>query len=245
MESYNGWPILTAENCFSKIRESGIVPWIEDPQYGSAEEYFEGALSHEEFIKRMNNFNKFAPKTTVSRYKNPNGNKEIDGFKTTFTPYAMVFALIDDYVPVTAEWKHGNSLITIVPPAGAPTPDELRFNTLTGAMRLAAMREWKEETGTHLSYCVPLSPENGHWANVRTTQTQCFLFAGEVREGGCASQNLDASEDLKMFLFPLAEWLKLMTIPDLWNENPDFGLEAVVPTLTFLALYRLGKLNLS
>ena len=162
MESYNGWPILTAENCFSKIRESGIVPWIEDPQYGFVEEYFEGAPSQEAFIKRMNNFNKFAPKTTVSRYKKPNGSKEIDGFKTTFTPYAMVFALIDDYVPVTAEWKHGNGLITIVPPAGAPTLDELRFNTLTGAMRFAAMREWKEETGTYPEMIVEIIEREGN-----------------------------------------------------------------------------------
>lgn len=244
MANHDDWPILTAENCFQEIRKSGIVPWVEKENYGPMGNYLNG-VSEDELTRRVGQVIRYAPQTIVTCYQSQDGSKKIDGFKTIFTPYAMVFALINDYVPVTVEWKHGNGLITIVPVSGTPHLQEINDSNLPKIMREVAMREWREETGTNLAYCMPVSPDNGLWANVRSTQTQCFLFAGEIKPGDDFSPNLDATEDLKMFRFSLSEWIKLMTTPDLWNQNPDFGLEAVVPTLTFLALRHFGKLSFS
>jgi len=235
-----GWPVVTAENCFDVItNECGITPW---PKLAEPEPI-------NSYLLRANNaqkqeYDRFGPKSFLVQYQNPGNSAPFNGFRSIFKPYSLVFALIDGMVPVTAEWKHGNAKITIVPVCGVPGKEEQYMPTLMDQMTATAVREWHEETGMHLSSVVPLCPIEGIWSESRKAQMRCFPFLGTVKTPLVRGKTkLDDNETLAMLLFPLDEWLKLMESESLWDLHPEFGLEACARDATYAALRRLGRLK--
>lgn len=236
-----GWPIVTSEGCFQIVRDSGIKPWkkIGEP------------VIYDQFIKtasatEINDFNRFAPKTYAVFHTNPLNDSTFNAFKVDFKPYSLVIAFIDDkYIAVTAEWKHGNDKITIVPVCGVSCKTEENIQNLSEKMKAAAIREWKEETGLELDDVMPLSSENGIYSSVRNSDTRCFPYLGYVKpytERGVTK--FDSAEHLVMLLFPIDEWIKFLEDDSLFDKNKDFGLEDCSRSATYAALRRVGKLKL-
>ncbi|MBI4095169.1 MAG: hypothetical protein HY435_03185 [Candidatus Liptonbacteria bacterium] len=234
-----GWPIVTAANCFDVIRSLGIKPWqqVREP------EPLDSFLSHATEPEK-DEYRRFGPKNFVVRYRNPHTGEPFNGFRSVFKPAAVVFALLDEHVPVTAEWKHGNDRITIVPVAGVPGKKEAELPTLADRMRATAIREWNEETGTELSSVTPLSPPSGIYSAVRPAEIQYFPFVGRVKEPVVKGPTkFDANEHLKMVLFSLNEWLALIETNELWDQRPEFGLEMCARDVTYAALRELERLK--
>lgn len=234
------WPVVTADTCFEVVRSLGVKSWPQVSEPVSFADYLGTATEDQ-----LKTFNRFAPKGSVIYHKNPYDDKPFDGFKVDFQPYACVFALINGMVPVTAEWKHGNNRITLVPVCGVPGKAEAAIPLLVDKMYATGMREWKEETGTELESLTPLSGNQGIYSTVRNSKVQCFPYLGVVKTPIVQGlTKFDDTEHLKMILVPLEEWLKLITTNELWDNNPDFGLEACTRDVTWAALHKLGRLNL-
>ena len=233
------WPVFTASGIFQGVRDLGIKSWpkVSDPV--AITDYLRDATPDQ-----LKTYDRFAPKGSVVYHTNPHNGQPFDGFKVDFKPYACVFALIDGMVPVTAEWKHGNDRITLVPVCGVPGKAEDGCTTLEEKMRATAIREWNEETGTQLKSLVALSGPDGIYSTVRNCRVQCFPFLGEVEDGAVpGATKFDETEQLQMVMVPLVEWIKLITTNKLWAQNPDFGLEACTRDVTWAALYEMDMLN--
>lgn len=234
------WPIFTAEQVFQGVRDLGVKSWPQTAPPVAIQEYLASATEDQ-----LKTYNRFAPKGSVIYHENPYDGKPFDGFKVDYKPYACVFALIDGMVPVTAEWKHGNDRITLVPVCGVPGKAEDVYTTLAEKMYATGMREWSEETGTRLKSLTPLSGPEGIYSTVRNSKVQCFPYLGEVEDNIVQGPTkFDDTEHLKMILVPLSEWIKLITTNELWAENKDFGLEACTRDVTWAALHKLGRLQL-
>lgn len=234
------WPVFTAETIFQGVRDLGIKSWPRLSEPVAITDYLRDASP-----EQLATYNRFAPKGSVVYHTNPHNDKIFDGFKVDFKPYACVFALINGMVPVTAEWKHGNDKITLVPVCGVPGKGEDAFATLEEKMYATGMREWNEETGTRLKSLTPLSGPDGIYSTVRNCKVQCFPFLGEVEDNIVQGPTkFDDTEHLKMVMVPLPEWIKLLMANELWAQNPDFGLEACTRDVTWAALYKMGKLKL-
>ena len=240
MEMHLGWPVVTAVNCFDTIRECGIKPWPKIAQEVSLIPYLASVNEGQ-----RNAFDRFGPKTSVVFHQNPHTGDPFDGFRTFFKDYACVFALIKGMVPVTAEWKHGNDRITLVPVCGVPGKAEAGIIDKVEMMQAVAMREWEEETGFKLKNATLLSPPSGVWAIVRNAHVSCFPFLGEVdMDVPKGKTKFDDTEHLQMVLFPLLEWLKLIEDPTVFEGEPDFCLEACARDITYAALRKQGRLQL-
>jgi len=240
MNKVHGWPVVTAQNCFEIIRECGIKAWPEIAPPKPIDEYLRDSTPDQ-----RKEYDRFGPRSSVVFHKSPHNGEPFNGFTTAFKPYACVFALIDGMVPVTAEWKHGNNKITLVPPCGVLNKAETALGNLVEGMHRAAEREYLEETGFTLKSVELLSPNSGIWAIVRNAHVPCFPFLGEVdMSTPQASSKFDKMEHLQMVLFPLKEWLWLMEAPHLFEGEDDFCLEACARDVTYAALRRMGKLKL-
>ena len=233
------WPVVTAENVFDVVRARGIRPWPAERKPQAASEYLQAAGS-----EQIAEFNQFAPSVEVVTHKNPHAdpcNSTFTGFRVVQKPVACVFALMDGYLPVTAEWKHGNDLITLVPPAGVPGKQEVGL-PLNEALEATALREFLEETGVPLRNVVHLGTHNGTWSTVRNSWTVFHSYFGRALRVEPGRTKFDATEHLAMVLFSLPEWVKL--IFDTPFIPPDFGIEAVARDTTTLALRHLGRLEI-
>lgn len=231
--------MVNSKNCFSKIHRLGIKPWRARGKPEAVEAWLGKATPDE-----LESFRRFGPRSYFLKYANPQSGKVDNYFRTAFKPSAVVFAMFDrQFVPVTAEWKHGNNKITITPVAGVPGKAEADLPTLALKMRATALREWKEETGMELEYVIPLAPESGIYSAVRPAEIQYFPFVGKVRnrvEKG--PTKFDENEHIALVVFDWHEWLALIETPGLWDQNPDFGLEMCARDVTYAALRKLGYL---
>jgi 8-oxo-dGTP pyrophosphatase MutT (NUDIX family) len=240
MQECFGWPVVTAENCFEVIRSCGIKAWPQLQEPDPIDTYLKNAT-----LAQLEEYRRFGPKSYVVRFENPAAKEPFNGFRSVFKPYAMVFALIDGMVPVTAEWKHGNDRITIVPVAGVPGKAEKDLPTLMDQMKATAIREWREETGTELESLASLGPDEGLFCEARKADMRYFPFVGRIKVPiSKGPTKLDDNEILQMVLFPFQEWLRLIESDHLWNKNPDFGLEYSVRDITYRALRYLNMLQL-
>ncbi|MBI2037877.1 MAG: hypothetical protein HYT15_03025 [Candidatus Magasanikbacteria bacterium] len=238
MKTLHGFPVVTAQDCFAYVREAGLKPWpIQDQM--PLEQWLAQATESQ---RKM--FEKFGPKSFYLKITNPRTGEVNDYFRTVFKPSAVVFAMLQDYVLVTAEWKHGNDKITFVPVAGVPNKDELAL-PIDCCMSAAANREWQEETGTKLEVLEPLSPTSGIYSAVRPATLSYHPFVGIVQEPIVRGPTkYDDNEHIVLVAFQITEWLNLIEWPSLWDDNLDFGLEMCARDVTYAALRRLGRFKL-
>jgi 8-oxo-dGTP pyrophosphatase MutT (NUDIX family) len=241
MNEYCGWPVVTAENCFSVISGLGIKAWPKKSDSVPVIEWLKTATP-----EQVTDYNRLAPKSYAIKHMNPYNGEDFDAFRVEFKPYSLVFALIDNkYVAVTAEWKHGNDRITIVPVCGVAGKAEAHLSTLAERMAATAIREFREETGFELEGVEPLSSSNGMFYSVRNSMTQCFPYLGVLKTPLVKGPTkFDNTEHLAMVLFPLEEWLKLLEDNSLFDQHPEFGLEDCSRAATYAALRAMGRLKL-
>lgn len=236
-----GFPVVTAANCFDIVRSLGIKAWPKKTENVPIVEWLKTATS-----EQVTDYNRFAPKSFAIQHENPYNGSDFDAFRVEFKPYSLVFALIDGYVAITVEWKHGNDKITFVPVCGVQGKAEASLPTLAAKMMAVGFREFKEETGIELESLTPLSSSNGMYYSVRNSETRCFPYLGTVKlpiEKGLTK--FDDTEQLVMVLFPLEEWVKLLEDNELFEQNPDFGLEDCSRAATYAALRHMGRLQLT
>lgn len=238
---FDCWPIVTSENCFGVIRDLGIKKWPLVNEMPIAE-YLASATE-----EQKKDYLRFGPKIFAAIHTQPSG-KSFEGFLVRLKPASLVFALVADesgkqYVLTTAEYKHGNDRITIVPVAGVPSKAEKDL-PLPEMMAQVALREFREETGIELVSVKSLGPAAGTFSTVRNVDVAMFPFVGEVKMPIVKGETkLDKNEQIAMVAFPLNEWMKLIETPELWDQNPDFGLETYTIEVTYLALHHLGYLS--
>jgi 8-oxo-dGTP pyrophosphatase MutT (NUDIX family) len=241
------WPIVTAADCSNRIREMGIKPWQAARPAIPIGDWLDaiGDMEPAEQEPLALEYRKFCPEVEMQPLVHPNKPTYTSRFfRTRYKPWVTVFALIPYdgkfYVPVTAEWKQGNRLITLVPPSGVPGEAEARIEDVCARMRATALREFQEETGFTLVDVVLLGPANGLWDQVRNAELHFFPFLGVLREPlERKPPKPDESEVLKVVLFELDEWLKVINA----GEIPEgFGIESCAVTTTFLALTCTGLL---
>lgn len=224
-------PVVDAENCFEIVRSRGIQSWNASKPAIEFSQFLKDASGPDSDIA-----GRFAPKVEAVRHQKPDGN-EFLGFRVVNRPAVCVFAVVEGLVPITAEWKHGNAKITLVPPAGVLSGSEQQR---PNGFEVAARREFQEETGLALSSLEPLGPNSGMFCNVRNSLTMYRPFLGVVSDATFAKQQLDEDEHALLVLFPLHEWWRLIHATQLPD---DFGLEAIARDTTLLALERLGRLH--
>lgn len=231
--------VVTAANCFDVARECGILPWQQARPIQSEDEFFATASDQE-----RSDYNRFAPKVNVVHHLDQAGNP-FTGFTVKFKDYATVFALIDGMLPVTAEWKHGNDKVTFVPVCGVASKAEAHIDNMSDKMQAVAEREFLEETGYAVKNLRRISPASGMWAIVRQAHVQCYPFVGEVDMSvPQGPSKLDSQEQLQILLFPLKEWIKLISDPHAFDDHPEFCLEACARDLTYAALMELGMMTI-
>lgn len=233
------FPIVTASNCFDFVRAQGLKPWPIQNGPVPLEKWLAQATESQRYM-----FERFGPKSFFLQYADPRSSKVDDYFRTVFKSSVVVFALVREHVLVTAEWKHGNDKITIVPVAGVPNKKEDALPAVA-RMAKAAFREWEEETGTKLEKLEPLSPESGIYSAVRPATISYHPFLGTLEEPIVRGPTkYDNNEHIVLVAFHLTEWLKLIETPTLWDSNPEFGLEMCARDITYAALRKMGRLKL-
>lgn len=222
-----GFPVVNAENIFDVLADLGIKPWSKASPVISLDEYIASGLDDAQQAEL-----RFAPKTEVVSLID-HRNRPFRGFRSVGKDWATVFTLLPgDLVPIVGEYKHGADEVTLVPPSGVPTKADLQSGD---PMAACAMREWEEETGLKLVRVEALTDQplmiSGRQSTVRynpylgTTVTP--LIKGKSK--------LDDTEQLKMVLVPLTEWLKLIA-----NGR---GIEDCAVSVTFLGLQALGRIG--
>lgn len=222
-----GFPIATADNIFSLLSDLGIRQVEHSRPVMDFEEYMASDLTE----KQRSDAVRFGPKREVVIQTDKHG-EPFHGFRTVGKNWATVFTLLPgDLVPIVGEYKHGADEVTLVPPSGVlhkvdtESPDP---------MAACGRREWEEETGLKLDSVTPLT---GYPLMIsgRQSTVRYYPFLGQVTLPIVKGKSkLDDTENLKMVLVPLQEWLKLI--------DNSRGIEDCAVSTTFLALRRLGKM---
>lgn len=227
MEQF-GFAVVTAENIFDVLAELGIKPWQHSEPVVSLDEYMRRDLDEAQLGEL-----RFAPKAEVVSLTDHHG-KPFRGFRSVGKDWATTFTLLPgNLVPIVGEYKHGANEVVLVPPSGVPHKED---QTTPNAMMTCAQREWEEETGLKLASIEPLSAKplviSGRQSTLRY-----YPFLGRVQRPIVkGTSKLDATEQLKMVLCPLGEWLKLI--------ERGQGIEDCGASATLLALSRLGLVNI-
>ncbi|RJQ29461.1 hypothetical protein C4571_01290 [Candidatus Parcubacteria bacterium] len=232
METRFGFPLVTAKTIYQVLGELGVREWETVRPPLSIQEYLAGnagPLTPDQLHEL-----KFAPRVEVQFLKNPAGRIE-RYFRHVGRNWATTFVLLPgDLLIVVGEWKQGSNDITLVPPSGVPSNDDMKTTDPYGA---CARREFTHETGIELAEVISLSNGVGIPVSTRQSTQRCFPFLGTPKEPIVRRRaKLDETEFLKGVAIPLGEWLKLI-------EEGKVREDCSIST-TFLALQKLGRLRL-
>lgn len=227
LEKQYGFPVVTAHNFLRVLAELGLAPpkQIGDPE--PLEKYLAGPNVTDD---QRDEARRFAPKSEVVVLEQRDGERFI-GFRSVGKDWAGLFVLLPgDLVPVVAEYKHGSGTLSLTPPCGVMAKGDRD-------MGACARREFQEETGILVSRISSLSTW-GVPVSSRQSTLRFYPYVGEIDgEPVVGPSKLDASERLKVVLFPLKEWMSLLVGGLIFDD--------CAASLTFLALLRLGRLGLS
>jgi hypothetical protein len=227
VEERYGFPVVDAANVFDVLARLGIQPWKRSDPVISLDDY----LARKDLTDEQRAELRFAPKTEVVSLID-HRHKPFRGFRSVGKDWATVFCLLpDNLVPIIGEYKHGCDQVSLVPPSGVTS----RSDTATdNPMMSCAKREWEEETGLNLSSIVSISQRPLIISGRQSTQ-RYWPFYGEVAQPIVKGKSkFDTTEQLKLVLVPLPEWLKLI--------RNGRGIEDCGASITLLALMHLGRL---
>lgn len=202
METEYGFPVVNANNIFEVLESLGVVKVEHTRPTTTLDEYLREDLNDFQLSEL-----RFTPKVEVVHLADHTG-KAFAGFRTVARDWATVFAMLPNrLVVVVGEYKLGADEVVVVPPSGVPNRQEMSSEN---PLELAAKREWEEETGLKLAYVSALTDEpliiSGRNSTVRYRP-----YFGELSypiEKG--PSKLDDTENLKIVLVPLDEWLKIL-----------------------------------
>ncbi len=223
MEGTYGLQVVSAENVFKVLEGLGIRRQVPFRPNMGIKEYRRGALT----TRQIDEIKQFAPRVEVTFWYNSKV-EEVRYFRTVLNRWVCTFVLLpDDLVVVAGEFHQGVEEVILTPPTGAVKKWESPTES--------AMREFLEETGISLTKIIPLCEPKGLANNTRHSSQIFWSFLG-IPEMPISPkpQNLDRTEQLKIVLIPLPEWLKLI-------ERGEVVSAGAIAT-TFLALRKLGKL---
>lgn len=228
-----GFPVVTADNIFEVLKELGIKHW----------QSLEGPLPLDKYRKRnltkdqIKEIDKFAPKLEVEIFRTPRKEK-FTGFRATW-PYGMgvlVFTILPgDLVPITAEFRHGAKVISLILPGGITDLDKsnLKYNMAH------AKKEFEEETGIMLERIIPIESKdtNGIPLSARQVKQKTCGFIGILPKRLVFKKaKLDYNEFLKAVLIPVKDLIELI----MRGQTKD----ASLIVSTFMALHKMGRLKL-
>ena len=224
-DSATGLPVLHTTVCEEALAELGITKKratscisLKDLDSGNLSEDQRGQL-------------RFAPTAEVVRLE---GSNDL-WFRMNAKNWATVFTILPgNLVVLTAEYKHGADIISVVSPSGVPKKGE--------SMADCGKREFEEETGIVLAGVLPLSTSEGLALSSRKSTERVFPFVGypATDSGGTliiGNQKLDKNENLKVFLMPLIEYWS-------WISSSHYDNEAATRDAAYAALRELGYFQL-
>jgi len=232
MEMRFGFPLVTAETIYPVLRELGVRPWEDTRPPISVQEYLAGVagpLGPDQLVEL-----KFSPRIEVSFLQNPKGRNE-RYFRHVGKNWATTFVLLPgDLVIIVGEWKQGSRDVTLVPPSGVPSNEDMKTDD---PYRACAKREFVHETGIELAEVISLSNGNGIPVSTRQSTQRCFPFLGIPKKPiERKPAKLDETEFLKGVVIPLTDWFLLL------ETGKVFELTSIA--ITYLALRNLGRLPL-
>jgi len=227
-----GLPIVTADNVFLVLEQLGIKHWQSLGRPLSLDEYKKGGLSS--FQKKE--IEKFAPKLEVELFATPRS-ESFAGFRATW-PYGMgvhVFTILPgDLVPITAEFRHGGKVISLILPGGVIDSNSLSLKRKA----MHAKKEFEDETGILLKKVVPIETKDtsGILLSARQAKQRTCGFIGILPKPLVFKKtNLDYNEFLKAVLIPVKDLVKLIM-----KGNAK---EASLIVSTFMALFKMDKIK--
>lgn len=229
MEMVYDFPLVTAETIYPVLGELGVKPWEECRPAMPREEYISGKLTAEELAEL-----RFMPSVEVTFLRDPKGHAG-RYFRHHGRFWATTFALLpNDHVIIVAEWKQGSTEVSIVPPSGVPTKEDMKTHDPYGS---CAKREFEQETGLRLREVIKLGTKAIPVSGRQSTQ-RYFPYLGIVEEPVVRREaKLDSTEFLKGLIMPLTEWWKLLAEMGAVYEDCSYS-------VTILALTKLGRLKL-
>lgn len=223
-----GFPVVSSKNIIEVLKIIGITKWPSLGEPSSLDFYKQLWLTE----KEKKEIEHFAPWTEVEQFRDPEG-EIFTGFRASWKVKrgCVVFTLLPgDLIPIAAEFRHGARVVSLIFPGGVKEENDLSTAS-------CAKREFEAETGIKLKEVIPLD-DDGTPLSARGTDIASCSFLGILSEPlEVGKQKLDRKEFLKIVLVPLKEWIKLI-------ENGKVK-EAASIVATFLALKKLGRLNIN
>ena len=230
-DSKFGFPIVNSQNIFTTLNKFGIKHWPATAPPVSLGEYQKRSLSE----KELSEIERFAPKVEVTFLQNPQNEESFTGFRTKWN-YGIgvhVFTLLpEDLVPVSAEFRHGAEIISLMLPGGV-------FDGNDKNPRSCAKREFEAETGLKLKKIITLETKDisGICISSRQSGQKSQGFLGVLPKPlELLKPELDPEEFLKIVLVPLKDWLELI--------EQGHAKDAMAICSTYMALRKLGRLKL-
>ncbi len=220
-----GYPIATLENLHEVLTNLKIERWNSIAPTVLLEDYLKRDLSPEDRTDL-----RYVPKTEVLFLENPHTKERFTAFRNTGKPWVTVFAVIPHegqlLVPVTVEFKQGFGEVVLVPPSGVKSRTDHSFAD-------TARREFEEETGFKLDHVIPLAGGIMQGATVRQNTGGIHPFLGILKDPiQRGPSKLDHHELLRIILFPLDEWQKVVL------SGLTYDMASTVVTYHALALLR-------
>lgn len=219
MKTKYGLPVANADNVFEVFRSLGIVKWDRVEGSVAVVNYLKEDLTEEK-----NKNLKYIPRVKVANFNGPGG-KLFRGFQWVgINSGVRVFTMVDEFIPICAEFQHGCEEIVLDLPGGCIENGEDHA--------ACAKREFEEETGVDLEKVISLG-SRGVFMVARRTKAKNFSFLGIVKKPvALRNQNLDRNEQLQTVLVSLNDWLKLI--------EREF-VQSYSITTTVLALRKRGE----
>lgn len=232
MKKKFGFPIVTADNVFSVLEQLGIKHWQSLEKPLPLDKYKKRNLTS--FQKKE--IEKFAPKLEVELFATPR-NETFTGFRATW-PYGMgvhIFTILPgDLVPITAEFRHGEKVISLILPGGITDPDKTNLRD----RMMHAKKEFEDETGILLKKVIPIETgdTSGISLSARQVKQRICGFIGILPKPLVFKKaNLDYNEFLKAVLIPVKDLMELIM-----RGNVK---EVSLIASTFMALFKMGRIK--
>ncbi len=217
-----GLPVMDLQNFSSLMRTRKVAGFRKLTKTISFEEYLKTALTKDERREL-----KFAPKTEVVKFRDPNGNI-FTGFRNAHKSGVLIFTLLpNDLLPICAEFRHGTERVVLNLPAGL-------IELMDKNPKVAAKREFREEIGIALKDLILLN-SGGAPIDARVSTRQNFFFLGiPALPLRIKKTRMGKAEFITRFLIRVDHWLKLM----------EFGIvDDCSIAGTLLALKKLKRLG--